>query len=197
MLTRRHSSWLRGALALALASSVACSNTRNSAVTPATPPPSTGGAQSQPGERVCTMIGCAASVVVEASLSAQDAAVGEHRIALEVDGVAQTCTLRHTDATQTSNGSCTGGFSVSIGPVFETRTVESSVPGTVAAEIAPVAGRFVLRLEASETPASVHFVHTFSGRTVLDRTVRPTYETVYPNGAGCEPGCRQSRTTVQ
>jgi hypothetical protein len=56
--------------------------------------------------RVCTEMACQDAATIDTKLTAAGATLGKHEFALEVDGVAQTCSVEFTVATQLAYASC-------------------------------------------------------------------------------------------
>jgi hypothetical protein len=149
--------------------------------------------------RVCTEMACSDSATIETKLTAAGAPLGKHEFAIEVDGVAQTCSVEFTVATQLAYASCSApGTSLWLGPVMRGVTVPIEVDGksTVMHGEEPIAGEFQWQLALFGTPAKAHVVHSFAGNTLLDQTAElSSYTEHRPNGEGCEPVCKQ--TSVQ
>jgi hypothetical protein len=181
-------------LALALAPvflGLACTATQN--------PPDAANADTNPDgrrdgkpnvSRVCTEMACQDAATIDTKLTAAGAALGKHEFALEVDGVAQTCTVEFTVATQLAYASCSEpSTSLWFGPVM--RGVEVALDGVVMHGEEPVAGEFQWQLSLLGTPAKAHVVHRHAGKVLVDQTAEWTsYADHRPNGEGCEPVCK-------
>jgi len=94
---------------------------------------------------------------------------------------------------------CESGLQVELGgaPVGPFR-VEAQAAGGGAARVfeCPAGQRCEIAFFADFTPAEAT-VRVITGGRTTERTVRPTYERVQPNGPGCPPICRQGRVRVE
>lgn len=144
--------------------------------------------------RACTEMACQDAATIDTKLTAAGATLGKHEFALEVDGVAQTCSVEFTVATQLAYASCSApGTSLWFGPVMRGVTVPLEVDGktTVMHGEEPVAGEFQWQLSLFGTPAKAHVVHSHAGTVLLDQTAEfGSYSDNRPNGEGCEPVCK-------
>jgi hypothetical protein len=173
--------------ALALAG-LACTATQN-------PPPNTNAKPDAkpPITRACTEMGCSDAATIDTRLTAAGAPLGKHEFALEVDGVAQTCTVEFTVLTQLAYASCSGPATLWFGPVMRGVETQMEVDGqaTVIHTEEPVPGQFSWQLSLLGTPAKAHVVHSHDGKVLLDRTAEfDNYIDHRPNGEGCEPVCK-------
>jgi hypothetical protein len=175
-----------------LASSLACTATQN-------PPdanenPDGRRQPKQKPDRACTEMACQDAATIDTKLTAAQASLGKHEFSIEVDGVAQTCTVEFTVATQLAYASCSApGTSLWFGPVMRGVTVPQEVGGqaTVMHAEEPVPGEFQWQLSLFGTPAKAHVVHSHAGNVVLDQTAEfGSYGDHRPNGEGCEPVCK-------
>jgi hypothetical protein len=144
-------------------------------------------------DRPCTELPCSSAAALRATLTPAAATVGEHVFALEVDGIASTCTAQLTSLTALAHGRCTSNAGVHIGPVM--RSKEMRVAGMVGYTEEPVPGQFEWSLTVYGQPQRVRVVHTTGGRTIVDRTASLTYQATRPNGPGCEPVCQAASET--
>lgn len=144
--------------------------------------------------RMCTEMACRDTATIDTKLTAAGAALGKHEFAIEVDGVAQTCTVEFTVATQLAYASCSDpSTSLWLGPVMRGVTVPVEVEGTVMHAEEPVPGEFQWQLSLMGTPAKAHVVHSHAGSVLLDQTAEfGSYTDYRPNGEGCEPVCKQA-----
>jgi hypothetical protein len=140
--------------------------------------------------RACTEMACQDAATIDTKLTAAGAALGKHELGIEVDGVAQTCNVEFTVATQLAYASCSDpNTSLWFGPVM--RGVEEQLDGNVIHREEPVPGEFQWQLSLSGTPAKAHVVHSHAGSVLLDQTAEwPSYADYRPNGEGCEPVCK-------
>jgi hypothetical protein len=145
-------------------------------------------------QRVCTEMACSDSATITTKLTPAGAPAGKHEFALEVDGVAQTCTVELTDTTQLTHASCTGSSTILwLGPAMRGVDTEMEVGGkpVVMHTEEPIPGEFEWQLSLLGTPAKVHVVHSFAGNVLVDQTAElSSYEEHRPNGEGCEPVCK-------
>jgi hypothetical protein len=143
---------------------------------------------------------CHDSATIEAKLTPAGAPLGKHEFAIEVDGVAQTCTVDFTVATQIAYATCSApDTSLWLGPV--TRGIDKQVdidggknPGVVMHTEEPVAGQFMWQLSLGGSPGKAHVVQSHDGKPLLDQTAEFSSYTDYrPNGEGCEPVCKVAK----
>lgn len=94
---------------------------------------------------------------------------------------------------------CESGLTVVLDDApAEPYRVEVSAPGETEPRVvecssaSPCGGRVFLR---DFTPESAT-VRVVAGGDTVAREVRPTYETLQPNGPGCPPTCRQAEVRV-
>jgi hypothetical protein len=140
--------------------------------------------------RACTEMACSDTATIDTKLTPAGAPAGTHEFALEVDGVAQTCTLEFTVTTQITHATCSGSnASLWLGPAM--RGVDKQMDGVVMHTEEPLAGEFAWQLSLFGTPAKVHVVHRHAGNVLLDQTAElSSYAEHRPNGEGCEPVCK-------
>jgi hypothetical protein len=143
--------------------------------------------------RMCTEMACRDSATIDTKLTSAGAPAGTHEFALEVDGVAQTCTVELTVTNQITHATCSGSdVSLWLGPAM--RGVDKQMDGAVMHTEEPIEGEFAWQLSVSGTPAKVHVVHSHAGNVLLDQTAEfGSYGEHRPNGEGCEPVCKVAR----
>jgi hypothetical protein len=176
------------AFALGLAC-LACTATQN----PPDAKPDAKADKKPPVDRACTEMACRDAATIDTKLTAAGAPLGKHEFALEVDGVAQTCTVEFTVVTELDYTDCSGGASVWFGPVMRGVEAEIEVEGqkSVVHTEEPVPGQFKWQLSLPGTPAKAHVVHSHAGKVLLDQTAEfGSYGDYRPNGEGCEPVCK-------
>lgn len=145
--------------------------------------------------KVCTQMACSASAVVTTKVAPADAADGVHTFTIEADAETKRCTVQLASPQRPEFAKCDGNVQLSLGPKMRSTQVASPVPGAVGYTEVPVAGEFQWRAAVYGQPKKVRIVHTFQGRTIIDRTTTPKYADTWPNGPGCEPACPTSTET--
>jgi hypothetical protein len=171
------------------------------ACTSKNPPPAGGGdekadskAEPKPPEpKYCTEIGCQDSAIIDVELTAAGAPLGKHEFTIEIDGVAQACSLEFADAKQIVHATCSGDASLWLGPDTKVVEMPADDSGAVSARIEPIPGVFKWQLTASGTPKKIHVVHSHAGKVLLDQTAEFTeYAEFRPNGPDCDPICKSA-----
>lgn len=151
---------------------------------------SIGGCSTKPN-KVCTQMACSASAQIKTKVTPAEAADGVHTFTLDADGVTKTCTVKLAAPQRPEFATCDGNVALRFGPVMRGETV-TAVPGMVGYTEVPVPGEFEWQATVYGQPKSVKIVHTFQGKTILERTATPKYADTWPNGPGCEPACPTS-----
>lgn len=141
--------------------------------------------------RACTEMACHDSATITTKLSAAGAPLGTHAFALEIDGVAKTCTVEFVAETETADGKCSDGVQLVFGPAMQGK--ELAMDGVVGYTEEPIPGEFRWALTMEGQPAQVHVIHTHEGRTIVDQSASLIYSEYRPNGAGCEPVCHNAQ----
>ena len=146
---------------------------------------------------VCPGLPCPNSLDIVLHLSPEDAAQGQHRFELIVDGRSHRCSLDVATPGESAEAYCGAGGSIRLGATMRGITVPSPFPGQVMHTEEPVPGEYQATLTIHGTPTEVRILHTVENRVAFDRTIRPTYLTVRPNGARCEPVCQAANVELR
>lgn len=89
-----------------------------------------------------------------------------------------------------ATATCSRGVMVWVGPKQE--CVATSNDSIRSLRCDPVPGQLVESIQLEGTPASVHITQSLGDLVLLDEVYAPVYHDSQPNGAGCEPICRQA-----
>ena len=130
---------------------------------------SPGGDASPPTGRACTAIGCQDGLLIRV-LPAEAWPHGQYRFDIEQDG---------------GRVVCTGTLPL---PPCGVQAMVCDAPGPMIVESGCALPPAVFRT----TPAAVAIVVTHDGQPVGAGRWRPVYQTIQPNGPGCEPICKNA-----
>lgn len=149
------------------------------------------------GEAVCTEIGCRDGVSLRAETESGKLVEGTYSISLQVDGRTRVlCSLDATDLSPSAQpryltATCDASdVRVNLSPQMV--CTEHRTEDAVGQSCQPVEGSWELQLGVPGTPASVRVDITRDGVVLAEHTWSLDYVEVRPNGADCEPVCRQA-----
>jgi hypothetical protein len=129
---------------------------------------------SQADTKLCTLIGCGDAFRATVASGAAGFPAGMHQIEVTADGATLSCTFTFPLPKLPTGGDvspqCSPGLMVSL---------------------VPVTGGTKETISVSGTPVQVRVRQLVNGGVVLDKSVTPVYATDQPNGAGCDPICRE------
>jgi len=148
----------------------------------------------------CTEIGCADGAQLEIRAPDNSWPAGSYRLELTFDAVSHVCEVRLPRDLPASVGStsplaCSSGLQVAFRP--EVTCTEQRTRDAVSQSCTPIAGHWLLGGSVAGTPSSLHARLERDGLQLLDQTQTLRYEESRPNGADCEPVCRQSSVVLE
>lgn len=123
------------------------------------------------GARECTLLGCSDGFFLTVTPEGGAFAAGEYTFALTLDGATRTVSCSLNGAHSQCAGSEITAIERPSGVVFEL-----ALPGAKQIEV-------TITTPCSSTPLATG-------------SFTPTYVATQPNGAGCEPTCRQASATM-
>jgi hypothetical protein len=148
--------------------------------------------------RGCTLIGCTDGFAMTVGTPRNRWPSGNHEVILGIDDKRTTCRFAwYKDSTgqfpSYAIASCEPSeaeIRITVEPVrICNRDVDR---GVIAVQCHDVPDEFVEKIAIGGTPRRLSIVQRVDGKVIGERTVEPTYKDVQPNGAGCEPTCRQA-----
>ncbi|WP_437679677.1 hypothetical protein [Sorangium sp. So ce131] len=140
----------------------------------------------------CTEMGCVNGFHITTATADKGWAPGDYELEITVDGDVVACAYSWTGTSpsgQLVSAQCgSSAISVEVHPV--TTCTETRRGDAVSQSCVPVAGQFTQGISIPGTPARVDVTERRGGVLLGERSFTPRYKTWYPNGEGCEPGCR-------
>jgi hypothetical protein len=137
-------------------------------------------------EKSCTTIGCTDRLSL--ILVRPDGSEPHFEISLVVDGKSIACPAPALGG----SSKCDDGVFVSLSEGQVCRQDETATAATLRCT---GNGRFQEVVEIQSPPTAVTVSLAQGGETKSLGTFSPTYQTMQPNGPGCEPVCRQAEIT--
>ncbi|HEY0715169.1 MAG TPA: hypothetical protein VGF45_20990 [Polyangia bacterium] len=137
--------------------------------------------------KACTLIGCQdqASIVVRTS----DGLTPPMGVVLDLDGVVVRCMI--PPPTGFATGLCNDPR-VEVARTSLTDCQDTNNGSTSSRSCVPN-GKFEQIITVRATPARIGVQLLDHAQVIAERTFASTYTLSFPNGPGCEPGCRQAR----
>jgi hypothetical protein len=142
----------------------------------------------------CTEIGCASGFTATVRRADGSFPTGMHRLEITADRSIFTCTFMfagQADPAAPLTATCQIGAGVQVA---QSRTcMDVAVPGgAITQECVPIPGQFDETISLSGTPSRVDVRQYVDDVAILDVGLDVSYQQFQPNGAGCEPVCRQA-----
>ncbi|AUX40937.1 hypothetical protein SOCE26_023390 [Sorangium cellulosum] len=142
--------------------------------------------------KACTAMACLDGFHITTATADKSWAPGDYALEITVDGEVVSCAYSWTGTSppgQLVSAQCSSrAVSVEVHPV--TTCTETRRGDAVSQSCVPVPGQFTQGISISGTPARVDVTERRDGAVLGERSFTPGYRTWYPNGEGCEPGCR-------
>jgi hypothetical protein len=156
---------------------------------------SSGGTTSQSAApQHCTMMDCSDQVAL--SLRAPDGRPPKENLRIEIDADGKTVSCVPTWSAEGEGGThqCSDEVAVTHQEIRDCKEVKLEHGTSVECK---GTGKFENLVEIRSTPRRLRVVVKQNDRQIAEKTLDPKYEQLTPNGPGCPPTCRQSRTTWQ
>jgi hypothetical protein len=155
-----------------------------------------------PLPRACTMMGCEdqASFAVRSPSAAWPP--GAYVVALTVDGQAYSCPLQLPSDLPAqgvvASIACQGPGAVppQLSLMQDSICTEQRTSEAISQSCLPVPDRYTIEGRVAGTPAALVVDIQRDGQAVLHRPLTLEYAETRPNGPGCDPLCKQSRTEL-
>lgn len=151
-----------------------------------------GGCWTPVTNKACTEIGCGDQLTVTVTGETGTFPEGLHRLEMTVGGAVTTCTFTIAGAGSGATARCAPGTAVTLTVGPATSCTETKTPTATSLTCTPIPGMFREIVTMMGRPAAVRFRQTVNDAVLFDRTEMPSYVETRPNGAGCEPVCRQA-----
>jgi hypothetical protein len=138
-------------------------------------------------QKTCTLIGCSDALTLNLSLPS-----GEKpniNVDLMIDGTAVSCPALGDRPSATCAGNVTS-------TMVEGQTCTQTQQAGTVTQTCTGNGIFHLRIEVPGTPKSVSYTANLNGAVVGQDSLSPTFQSVNPNGPGCDPACKQATADV-
>jgi hypothetical protein len=143
----------------------------------------------------CTDIGCASGVMFDILPEDGQWQPGVYTLVVTLDDAVYDCEFQLPDdlpATTARSLEC-GALSVMLA---QRMACEEGANG-MSPHCTPIPDQYDLLLSAYGTPAESTLTLSRDGEEILSDARTLDYEEIFPNGAGCEPGCRQTRVVLE
>ncbi len=123
-------------------------------------------------EKACTLIGCQSGLVI--SFAAANWPAGTYQVVAQTPSGQRSCSVALPLASD-GQATCTGAMTL----------------GTSGSAL-PAAQHSLVGVQLPDDPTQVTLTVTRDGSQLANKAFAPAYKVSQPNGAGCEPVCKQA-----
>jgi hypothetical protein len=145
----------------------------------------------------CTEIGCASGVMFDILPDDGHWEPGSYALAVTLDDSAYSCEFQLPEdlpGNMTQSIAC-GALTVTLAQRMT--CIEVGSGSTASQQCTPNPDEYDLLLSAYDTPGESTLSLSRDGEEILNDARTLEYEQTFPNGEGCEPGCRQTRVELE